>query len=91
MAREIDLEKDSFDEAERQYLLQRPWMLTDELRQKIEDSEVEEASSYDNMNKTELRKELKRRDLDYSNANKDELVVRLQEADASDSEDEDEE
>ncbi len=86
MSREIDLDQDEFSEADREYLRQRPWMLTDELREKLDDSEVEEASSYDDMNKKQLRIQLKRRELDYSDANKDELIARLQEADEEEQE-----
>lgn len=77
MSREIDLEKDKHTEEDRAYLLQRPWLISDEQQQELRSQEQKE-DEYRGMSKKKLRVELKRRDLDYSDATKDELIQRLQ-------------
>lgn len=90
MSRQIDTSEPITPE-EAEYLRQRG-RLTDDI-------EVEGADEdYQSMSVTALRKELKKRDLDYSKAKKDELVARLETADeegseatSEDDEDDDEE
>lgn len=79
MSIEIDLDKGSFTELEKNYILQRPWLGNEELRAKLAEGEVEEEDPWAEYSDRELRIELKRRDQDYSEAPREELLARLEE------------
>lgn len=82
MSRQIDTSKPLTAE-EAEYLRQRG-RLPEGVEIEGGDEAPTRATEYESKSKKELRIELKRRDRDYSDANKDELVARLLQADEED-------